>query len=264
MSITQKNFTPVSIGYSYRSGDNFDFNNLEPATYVVSYTFSGCALVVNDTLVVSTYQFPNLSKSAAYQCDNNSFSVGASVLGGVSPFTYEVIGSTPSLPTLISGAQASPVFGINNGVEYSLVRLRAIDACGNATLNDVSILPLANTIVKSTSNCFYNNITLTTDTVPNASYIWFKKTSATDSVIVGSTVGYNMPYMLPSDTGVYVSRMSVNSGCLTKLSYYHLDGSCGGFLLPVKVTLGGKAAKDDAVQLTWVARDEQTTKKIYS
>ena len=262
MSITQKNFAPASIGYAFRSGNNFNFSNLEPATYVISYTFSGCALVVNDTMVVSTYQFPNLSKSAAYQCDNNSFSVGASVTGGVSPYTYEVIGSTPSLPSLITGSQASPVFGINNGVEYSLVRLRAIDACGNATLNDVSILPLANIIVTSTSNCFYNDITLTTDTVPNASYIWYKKTSATDSVQVGSTVGFNVPYLQPSDTGTYVSRMSVNSGCLTKLAYYHLDGSCGGFiLLPVKVTLSGKAASNDAVQLSWVAKDEQTTKK---
>jgi hypothetical protein len=260
MSITQKNFAPASIGYAFRAGNNFTFSNLEPATYVISYTFSGCALVVNDTMVVSTYQFPNLSKSAAYQCDNNSFSVGASVLGGVSPYTYEVIGSTPSLPSLMSGTQASPVFGINNGVEYSLVRLRAIDACGNATLNDVSILPLANTIVTSTSNCFYNNITLTTDTVANASYVWYKKTSATDSVQMGTGVGYNVPYLLPSDTGMYVSRMSVNSGCLTKLSYYHLTGMCAS-ILPVQVTLSGKAAKDDGIQLNWVAKDEQTTKK---
>ena len=121
---------------------------------------------------------------------------------------------------------------------------------------------MANTIVTSTSNCFYSDITLTTDTVPNASYIWYKKTSATDSVLVGSSVGFNVPYLQPSDTGMYVSRMSVNSGCLTKLSYYHLTGLCPEFiLLPVNVTLSGKAANNDGVQLSWVAKDEQTTKK---
>ena len=215
---------------------------------------------VNDTIVVGPYQYPNLSQSAAYQCDNNSFSVGASVNGGVSPFTYEVIGSTPSAPSIITSAQASPVFTINNGVEYSLVRLRATDACGNATLNDVSILPLANTIVRATSNCYYNDITLTTDTVPNATYTWYRKTSATDSVIVGSTVGYNIPYLMPADTGMYVSRMSVNAGCLTKLSYFHLTGNCGN-TLPVKVTLNGKNIKESSNQLSWTARDEQPVKR---
>ena len=260
MSITQKNFILSTISYSSRVGNLFTFTNLEPATYIVTYTFGGCVQTVNDTIVVGPYQYPNLSQSAAYQCDNNSFSVGASVNGGVSPFTYEVIGSTPSAPSIVTGTQASPVFTINNGVEYSLVRLRATDACGNATLNDVSILPLANTIVRATSNCYYNDITLTTDTVPNATYTWYRKTSATDSVIVGSTVGYNIPYLMPSDTGMYVSRMSVNSGCLTKLSYFRLTGNCGS-TLPVKVTLNGKTVKENANQLTWTAKDEQPVKK---
>lgn len=259
MSITQQNFVPQTINYSNRTGSTFMFTNLEPATYVVTYTFGGCVQTVNDTIVVGPYQYPNLSQSASYQCDNNSFSVGASVNGGVSPFTYEVIGSTPSAPSIISGTQGSPVFTINNGVVYSLVRLRATDACGNATLNDVSILPLANTIVRATSNCYYNDITLTTDTVPNAIYTWYRKTSPTDSVIVGTGVGYNIPYLMPTDTGMYVSRMSVNSGCLTKLSYFRLTGSCGS-TLPVKVTLNGKAVKENANQLSWTAKDEQVVK----
>lgn len=260
MSITRKNNAPSSINYSNHTGNTFMFTNLEPATYEITYTFAGCVQTIKDTVIVPPYQYPNLSRSAAYQCDNNSFSVGASVNGGVSPFSYEVIGSTPTFPSIISGPQASPLFNINNNTEYSLVRLRASDACGNATLNDVSILPLANTIVRATSNCYYNDITLTTDTVPNASYTWYRKTSATDSVVVGNNVGYNIPYLTPSDTGTYVSRMSVNSGCLTKLSYYRLTGYCGG-LLPVKVVLYGKAAKEGAIQLNWTATDEQSVKK---
>jgi len=260
MSITQKNFVSTSINYANQTGPTFIFTNLEPATYIVTYTFGGCAQTVMDTIVVNPYQYPNLSQSAAYQCDNNSFSVGASVNGGVSPFTYEVIGSTPSFPSLATGTQASPLFSINNGIEYSLVRLRATDACGNGTLNDVSILPLGNTIVRATSDCYYNNITLTTDTVPNAAYTWYRKTSATDSVLVSNTVGYNIPCLTPTDTGMYVNRMSVNNGCLTKLSYFHLTGRCGG-VLPAKIILSAKPINKDAIQLNWVAKDEQSIRK---
>ena len=260
MSITQKNFAATTINYSSKAGNTFMFTNLEPATYVVTYTFGGCVQTVNDTVVVGPYQYPNLSQSAAYQCDNNSFSVGASVNGGVSPFGYEVIGSSPSSPSIISGTQANPVFTISNGVQYSLVRLRATDACGNATLNDVSILPLANVVVRASSQCWYNDITLTTDTVPNATYTWYKKTSATDSVLIGSSVAYNIPYLLPGDTGVYVSRMSVNSGCLTKISYFNLVPNCG-ILLPVKASLSGKSVNEAANELTWTAKDEQSAKK---
>jgi Secretion system C-terminal sorting domain len=260
MSITKKNAVATTINYANRTGNTFLFTDLEPATYIITYNLGSCVQTVNDTIVVGPYQYPNLSQSAAYQCDNNSFSVGASVNGGVSPFSYEVIGNSPSIPSIVSPKQASPVFTVSNGIKYTLVRLRATDACGNATLNDVSILPLANTIVRATSDCYYNDITLTTDTVPNASYTWYKMTSATDSVLVGSTIGFNIPYMMPADTGMYVARMSVNSGCLTKLSYFHLTGNCGG-LLPVKVVLMGKAVKEKTNQLTWTAKDEQTAKK---
>ncbi len=256
LSITQKDFVPTSIGYSFRSGNNFTFSNLDAAVYVITYTFTGCITTINDTVTLPDYAFPDLARSAAFQCDNNSFSVGASVSGGVGPFTYQVIGSVPSTPSIISLPQTNPVFSINNGVQYSLVRLRAIDACGNAALNDVSILPLANTIVTATSDCIYQNITLSTDVVPNATYIWYKKLTAdaTDSTLVGTNPTYNIPFLTPADTGVYVNRMSVNSGCLTKLSYFHLDGMCGGLIvLAQAVTLKGHALSETSSQLFWDA-----------
>jgi hypothetical protein len=256
LSITQKNFSPVSIGYSTRTGNNFTFSNLEDAVYVITYSFTGCTTTINDTVSLPTYAFPNLGRSAAYQCDNNSFSVGAAVSGGISPFTYQVIGSSPSAPSINSAPQSNPVFTINNGVQYSLVRLRAIDACGNAALNDVSILPLANSIVTATSNCIHQNITLSTGALANATYTWYKKTTmnATDSIMVGTGPTYNVPYLTPSDTGVYVNQMSINSGCLTKLSYFHLDGMCDGlWTLPTAVVLKGRALAQTANQLTWDA-----------
>jgi hypothetical protein len=254
MSIIEMNFAADTIGYSFRSGNNFTFSNLNAATYVVAYTFSGCSMVINDTITISDYTFPALAPSGAYQCDNNSFSVGAVVSGGISPYNYQIIGSIPSAPVINTAIQSNPVFTINNGMQYSLVRLRAIDACGNATLNDVSILPLANSIVTATSNCIYQASTLSADLVPNATYTWYKKSnmSSTDSVIVGTGPTYSIPAISVADTGIYVNVMSVNSGCLTRISYFNLNGLCNGlFTLPTPITLTGKIETANVNLLNW-------------
>lgn len=250
MSITKKDGAAVTIGYSFRSGNNFTFSNLDAATYVITYTFTACSAPINDTVVMPVYSFPSLAKSSAYQCDNNSFSVGAAVTGGIGPYTYEIIASNPSTPSLVTAPQGSPIFSINNNTQYNLIRLRAIDACGNSALNDVSVLPLANTIVTATSNCINTATTLSTDALPNATYSWYKKRSATDSVLV-STAGASLTIspIKASDTGTYVLKTSVNAGCLTRLSYFHLDGVCP-ITLPVNAVLVGKAS-NGMNQLSW-------------
>ena len=258
--IIRKNGAVTSLTHSSGTPGNYTFSNIEPATYVIEYTVPTCSNKIYDTFTLQQYGFPTLQQSAAYQCDNNSFSVGAAVTGGVGPFTYEVIGSMPASPTIITTPQASPVFGINNGTIYSLIRLRSVDACGNATLNDVSILPLANTIVTSTSSCMYNNIVLNVDTVPNATYQWFKFDGTGDSTLLGGSSSYNIPYLLPSDTGRYLSKISVNSGCLTRLTYFYVDGGCNGIILPTKVTLTGKSVTG-GTQLSWVANNEGDTRE---
>jgi hypothetical protein len=86
-------------------------------------------------------------------------------------------------------------------------------------------------VVSATSNCYYDNITLNVDTIANATYTWYKKTSATDSTLISSTQSFNIPYFMPTDTGTYICKVSVNSGCLTRLSSFHLQALCGGLLL---------------------------------
>jgi hypothetical protein len=258
--IIKKNGMAATTNYSSAAGGIYTFSNMEPATYIIEYSVPTCSNKQYDTFQLQPYAFPNLVQSAAYQCDNNDFSVGASVTGGVAPFTYEVIGSSPASPSIIASAQSNPVFSISNGVIYSLVRLRAVDACGNATLNDVSILPLANTIITATSNCYYLPVALAVDTIPNATYQWFKMNGTNDSTLMGTGTSYNIPELMPSDTGVYVSKISVNSGCLTKLSYFHIDGYCNGIILANKVTLTGRDVMG-SMQLTWVANNEGATKE---
>ena len=252
MSIIEMNGIADTIGYSFRSGNNFTFSNLDAAVYIVAYTFSGCSTVINDTITIPDYTFPVLAPSGAYQCDNSSFSVGAVVSGGISPYNYQVIGSVPSVPSINSATQSNPVFTINNGVQYSLVRLRATDACGNATLNDVSILPLANTVITATSDCILAATTLSVDLVPNATYTWYKKTnmSSTDSVMLGTTNTYSLPSITIADTGIYVNQMSVNSGCLTRISYFNLNGICD-IVLGSPTVLSGKPLNETSNLLNW-------------
>ncbi|MEP7277732.1 MAG: hypothetical protein ABI813_03725 [Bacteroidota bacterium] len=250
-TVIKKDGAVVNITYTTQSGSNFTFSSMEPATYIIKYTLQGCATLVYDTFNLKPYNYPTLDQSAVYQCNNNNFSVSAAATGGTAPFTYEIIGSLPASPSIIYPPQGSPTFAINNGTTYSVVRLRVIDACGNATINDASILPLGNTIVKASSDCFYNNVSLTVDTIPNATYLWYKKSSAADSSLIGSSQDYAMSYLLPSDTGTYVSVVSVNSGCLTKISTYHVTGLCGGLLAVNGLSFEGNLEKDN-VQLKWI------------
>jgi hypothetical protein len=250
--IIKKNGVSVTINYGTVTGSTYKFANLDPATYIIEYTIqSGCSNKYYDTFQLKPYTYPSLGQSAVYQCSNNSFSVSAAVTGGIGPFTYEILGSIPSAPSIVSAPQASPLFNITNGVDYSLVNLRAIDACGNGTVNDVSVLPLANTTINASSNCYYNDITLTVPLIANVTYSWYRKTSPTDSVLVGSSNMYQIPYLLPTDTGIYVCKTVLNNGCLTRFSQFAINGSCGGVLLSTNgIEFSGSLQGED-VRLHW-------------
>lgn len=249
--IIRKGALTVNISHNFSSGSNYTFSNMEPSDYIIEYTLQGCSGKVYDTFHLAAYTYPSLGQSAVYQCNNNSFGVNSIVNSGLSPFSYEIMGSQPAFPSIVSAQQASPLFNINNGNSYSLVRLRVIDACGNATINDASILPLANTLVTASSNCFYNNIVLNVDTVANATYTWYRKTSPTDSVLISNSQSYNIPYLMPSDTGVYVCKVSVNGGCLSRISSFNVDGLCGGFALAENNFGFGARLVNEQTQVEW-------------
>jgi len=236
----KKDGVVINQNHNTRSGNNYYFNNVGPATYIIEYTMQQCNSRIYDTVVLGPYVSPTQRNSAIYQCDNNSFSVNSNVVNGVGPFTYEIIGSNPSTPSIITGPQSSPFFNINNGTTYSLVRLRAVDACGNAALDDAAVLPLGNIVITASSQCLYHDITLYADTIPNASYEWYKKTGPDDSTLVGTGLSYNIPFMMEDDRGTYVCKVTVNDECLTKLAYTTLDGQCHDGVLPVKTQLYGQ------------------------
>ncbi len=248
--IIKKNGLPVSINASLSSGYNFTFLDIDPATYIFDTYIDDCNKHVYDTVVVRPYIFPVLSGSNAYQCDNNSFSVSVNVSGGVAPYTYEIIGSVPASPSIVTAPQASPNFSINNGTIYSLIRLRVVDGCGNASLYDLSVLPLAGFIVFWDSlECFGHSLTLRVDSVANAQYTWYKRIIPNDSIVVGTGTSLYFPNLQPSDTGRYFCRIVVNNGCITRYANYILTGFCN-MVLPVDVTLTG-VKKEQGNLLYW-------------
>ena len=123
-------------------------------------------------------------------------------------------------------------------------------------------LPLANTIITASSNCYYTDINLSVDTVANATYTWYKKTSPTDSVLVSTNQAHTIAYLLPSDTGTYVNVMSVNSGCLTKISSFRVTGMCGGLLAVNGLTFTAAMEKEN-VQVKWNTLKGFNASKFY-
>lgn len=249
----------------FTNGFSYSFNDLGPGSYIIKYnTNDGCNVYKYDTVIVRPYAYPELTKSSAYQCDANGFSVGAVVTDGVGPFTYSIIGSLPQAPSIISTPQTNPVFNIDNGNTYSLIRLRALDACGNATLGDASILPLANNKIIASANCFDYPVELTVDGMYNSTALWYKKENIEDidSILVGSGFNFLIERLLDKDTGIYICHMTVNSGCIERVYYIRINGSCYR-TLPVKmIRLKGKFEKEEAV-LNWEVTSENDLKNIF-
>ena len=257
--IIRKNFFTYNPSLVPNSSSNgrYTFTNLGPGTYIISCSFNnGCPNKGLDTVTIDPYQYPNLSKSTGYQCDVNGFSVGAVVQNGVSPFTYEIIGSTPSSPSVVRPPQSNPIFNINNGTNYSLIRLRVLDACGNASLQDASILPLAVNGITADFNCFQRGSILSVDTIYNSTYSWYKKDSMNshDSTFMGSGYNVNIPQLMPTDTGIYICHIVVNSGCIKRTYYFHLNGSCANLLPVAALTISGTVVNQRTL-IQWVAPD---------
>lgn len=238
--IIKKNTAAVNISATTIVGSTYTFADLGPATYVIATTIASCSKTVYDTVQVRAYIFPSLIGSQAYQCDNGSFSVIGKATEGISPYTFEVIGSIPDSPSIISPPQASPLFTINNGSAYSLIRMRTTDLCGNADLADLNVLPVSNLLVFSEGpQCFNEPFSLRVDSIGGATYTWYKRVLPNDSIIVGNTNRLHFDSLLLSDTGRYFCVTTINGSCITRISNYIISGFCMS-LLADGVTLNGE------------------------
>lgn len=248
---------------------NFDsifvFQDLGPATYIIRYsTNDGCSKVFYDTITVPPYSYPNLDRSTAFQCDVNGFSVGAVVSDGVGPFTYEIIGSNPATPSILKGPQSDPVFNIDNGYNYSLIRLRALDACGNATLGDASVLPLVLSGLKVSENCIGMQTRLSVDQILNGTVRWYYQKYKTDpdSVFLGEGFELIFNPLIPEETGYYYALLEMNSGCITRSYEFNLSGDCYPVLPVLQVEFTGRIENDKPV-LNWSLNENMGVQTFY-
>jgi hypothetical protein len=183
------------------------------------------------------------------------------VTGGIQPYLYEIFQNMPVSPSLITAPQPNPIFTFNNTTNYTLIRLRARDGCGNASINDVSMQPLAPFLISPSKpfTCLNDSLRLSVDTIANAVYAWYHKTSPTDSVLVSTTYTYFIPVIQPQDTGQYVCHVSINNFCVNRSAFYYLQNMCG-IVLPVQLTLSGQVATD-INKLHWVTSNEEGIKE---
>jgi hypothetical protein len=259
--IIKKNNAAFVLTYNSVINNVYSFYELPPAVYIIEYSTTGCATKAYDTATVLPYTYPDLSQSRAYNCDNNTISIGAVTSGGMPPYMYEIFQSFPAAPSIITPPQPSPVFTFNNNTNYTLIRLRVTDGCGNASINDVSMQPLAPVLITPSTalTCYYDSLTLSVDTIANAVYQWFHKTGPNDSVLVSSSSQYFIHAIQPADTGWYICYVSVNNYCLNRSAYYHLKNMCG-VVLPVKLQLQGTSTAN-ANKLFWVTANETGIKE---
>jgi hypothetical protein len=239
--IIKKNGVDLTINPTTTSNSHHinNFLGLEPATYIFETSSSGCNVKAYDTVVIPIYTYPNLTASKNFQCDNASQSVVAAVTNGAPPYLYQIFGSAPISPSISTAYQSSNVFNFNTGTTYGLVRLRVLDACANASINDVGFQPIVTPIIQRDRNCFLDSVILTTDTIPAASYNWYKRTyNPLDSVLIGTGKRFVIPFLQATDTGLYICKTTFASGCASRISYKIVNGNC-------KATLGNRVWLDN-------------------
>jgi hypothetical protein len=262
--IIEKDGLSVSVPYTFSNTaqTSFTFKNMEPGTYILkSRINNSCNITVFDTVKVTFYQYPSLQNSVLYRCDDNSFNITAVTTAGLGPNMYEIIGSFPAFPSIVTAPQSNPQFKIDNGSAYSLVRLRVVDACGNASINDISLVPSVNLFITSDGGCMNKEVTLSVDTIANASYRWYKKITATDSLLVDSLPNHYISTVTPADTGLYVCYVNINNGCISRVSSYRLTGFCDSVLSDASFILYTRK-KNTKVLLEWKMKNQTGVKEF--
>jgi hypothetical protein len=93
-------------------------------------------------------------------------------------------------------------------------------------------------VTANKKECYNESLILRVDSIDNATYQWFKRTTNNDSVSVSVGPSFYIPNLAPADTGRYICKVVVNNGCLVKIASYVITGFCNA-VLPVNMMLAG-------------------------
>ncbi|RZK12565.1 MAG: T9SS type A sorting domain-containing protein [Flavobacterium sp.] len=139
--IINYNGTPVSISNTSQNigwndsgeyGVKYQFTNLQTGKYVIESTVGCNGYKYYDTVNIKPYTYPIQEQTHIFQCNVNPYNFKDTITGGVGPYTYEIINTSPLSSSLTAGPQSSNSFSIPPGTNLSSITIRVLDACGNS------------------------------------------------------------------------------------------------------------------------------------
>jgi hypothetical protein len=163
--------------------DSFVVNNLPAGSYTFKVepntTFGYCSNVCYEefTVVVPDYAQPKV-KLLGYApvCATGGGIIAATASNGNAPYTYELaLQGTNDFTQIIGSYTGSPqASGIFTGLPANTYDVRVVDQCGNSSISSTTVSPLltAPGILDNGPVCAGNTLTVETDTLVGATYVW--------------------------------------------------------------------------------------------
>lgn len=136
--IIKKDGTNVNIAYSHTqlnaaAGEqDYIFTNLTTGTYILESTLGCLAYKTYDTIEIRPYVYPVQEQTEILQCGTNPYSFRDTITGGVAPYTYQVMSTSPAMAALLTGPQSSNLFNVPPGTNLNSITIQVVDACGNS------------------------------------------------------------------------------------------------------------------------------------
>ncbi|HMN33596.1 MAG TPA: SdrD B-like domain-containing protein [Chitinophagaceae bacterium] len=198
----------------------YTWTNRNAGTYQIMMKNDNCSDTIFQTVTIQEYDLPKLRKSIAFNCAGGNLQIIGAVRGGLAPYTYEVFETFPTNNP--QPPQSSNVFVISGN--YTLIRLRVVDACGNTSLQDVAVRPPAQPKIlldKQLPVCNLTDFTMSVDTsLPNQVYEW-KNPAGT---VIGTSYSVSLNSITLADTGTYSVRVTIPGTCYDKTATFKLRG----------------------------------------
>lgn len=201
--------------------------NLPDGTYEITYQYeqlvgaleNGFAFNQNhtdcwkivDTITIEPYQTPEMSTGNAILCNSAiNFVLVPDSTRGVQPFQYEIISGPQTFPV-----QSSNIFTINQPGTYIA---RIYDACGNASIKQITVDTLSFDPISVSSTCSSTSLIL-----PGSIYYTYEWLMPNGQTHIGDSL--ILDPVMPSDTGIYIISKIVNiNGCVDTLHTTHHVG----------------------------------------
>jgi hypothetical protein len=256
------NSTGLTMGSGSTPGGTY--SNLPAGTYTVTTTVNGCGPIYSYSSQVTILpggSGPAIIKKLGVVCEDatgTSLATGSAIFSftGAQPLKVEYkLTSDPDVnyTTLTNNSDGSEtISGLAANTSYTV---RITDACGNATVTEISIgrlSPLSTT--SSAQPCAGSPYTLGVPDMVDAAYTWKKN---------GVTISTNREIIFPSfsagDNGTYTCTVLIAGGCVTRTVTVTLNSLLCGQVLPVKLLAFTVQKISSTAKISWATEQESNS-----